>query len=97
MYEIVVFSDGVYDVVSLRPLNLELPLRYGNAGKMSLVLAPERTRRKDPLDHFNIYNGGWNISNPHYIAVSFLLSHSPLEFPCSCSFCVFLYGNVDFI
>ncbi|KAK2450613.1 transmembrane protein [Trifolium repens] len=34
----------------------------------SLILAQERTTRKDPLDHFNIYNGGWNISNQHYIA-----------------------------
>ncbi|KAK4265297.1 hypothetical protein QN277_026366 [Acacia crassicarpa] len=34
----------------------------------SLVLAEDRTRRKDPLDHFNRYTGGWNISNEHYIA-----------------------------
>ncbi|XP_028753997.1 uncharacterized protein LOC114713498 [Neltuma alba] len=66
--------DGVDDVVSLRPYNVELPwdtrrpLADETAAKRSLVLAQERTRRKDPLDHFNLYNGGWNISNPHYYA-----------------------------
>ncbi|PON77839.1 plasma membrane fusion protein [Trema orientale] len=34
----------------------------------SLILAEERTRRKDPLDGFTRYNGGWNISNSHYWA-----------------------------
>lgn len=34
----------------------------------SLILAQHRTTRKDPLDHFNRYTGGWNISNRHYIA-----------------------------
>ncbi|XP_052178286.1 uncharacterized protein LOC127792034 [Diospyros lotus] len=34
----------------------------------SLVLAAERTRRKDPLDGFKKYTGGWNISERHYWA-----------------------------
>ncbi|KAL9314445.1 hypothetical protein ACSQ67_019897 [Phaseolus vulgaris] len=34
----------------------------------SLILAQRRTTRKDPLDDFNRYTGGWNISNRHYIA-----------------------------
>ncbi|KAK9947446.1 hypothetical protein M0R45_003071 [Rubus argutus] len=34
----------------------------------SLILAKERTRRKDPLDDFHKYTGGWNISNDHYWA-----------------------------
>lgn len=34
----------------------------------SLILAQRRTTRKDPLDNFNRYTGGWNISNRHYIA-----------------------------
>ncbi|XP_057514621.1 uncharacterized protein LOC130796310 [Actinidia eriantha] len=34
----------------------------------SLVLAAERTRRKDPLDDFKYYTGGWNISDDHYIS-----------------------------
>ena len=36
----------------------------------SVVLAAERTRRKDPLDGFKRYTGGWNISEHHYWAVS---------------------------
>ncbi|XP_062078237.1 uncharacterized protein LOC133782843 [Humulus lupulus] len=34
----------------------------------SLLLAEDRTRRKDPLDGLTRYNGGWNISNSHYWA-----------------------------
>lgn len=35
-----------------------------------LPLAAERTRRKDPLNSFNKYIYGWNISDNHYWAVS---------------------------
>lgn len=35
-----------------------------------LILAAKRTHRKDPLDGFNKYSGGWNIRNEHYWAVS---------------------------
>nr|CAD1839492.1 unnamed protein product [Ananas comosus var. bracteatus] len=35
-------------------------------GNGSFVLAAERTRRRDPLDEFKEYTGGWNISNEHY-------------------------------
>ncbi|KAK7304095.1 hypothetical protein RJT34_15138 [Clitoria ternatea] len=38
------------------------------AANTSLILAQQRTTRKDPLDNFNRYTGGWNISNRHYIA-----------------------------
>ncbi|TKY73044.1 Transmembrane protein [Spatholobus suberectus] len=38
------------------------------SGNTSLILAQKRTTRKDPLDSFNRYTGGWNISNRHYIA-----------------------------
>ncbi|KAH7546275.1 hypothetical protein FEM48_Zijuj01G0183000 [Ziziphus jujuba var. spinosa] len=34
----------------------------------SLILAAKRTHRKDPLNNFKYYNGGWNISNNHYWA-----------------------------
>ncbi|KAI3766221.1 hypothetical protein L2E82_16273 [Cichorium intybus] len=38
----------------------------------SLILADERTRRKDPSNDFKYYTGGWNISNEHYVSsVSF--------------------------
>ncbi|CAJ2634611.1 unnamed protein product [Trifolium pratense] len=33
----------------------------------TLVLARERTRRIDIFNHFEYYNGGWNISNHGYI------------------------------
>ncbi|KAF7134645.1 hypothetical protein RHSIM_Rhsim08G0209600 [Rhododendron simsii] len=35
---------------------------------LSITLAAQRTRRKDPLNNFNYYVGGWNISNKHYFA-----------------------------
>nr|XP_043606201.1 uncharacterized protein LOC122578328 [Erigeron canadensis] len=34
----------------------------------SLVLAQKRTTRRDPLDGFKKYRGGWNISERHYWA-----------------------------
>ncbi|KAJ0663755.1 putative transmembrane protein [Helianthus annuus] len=34
----------------------------------SLVLAQERTTRKDPLNKFRKYKGGWNIKERHYWA-----------------------------
>ncbi|XP_021739168.1 uncharacterized protein LOC110705585 [Chenopodium quinoa] len=41
----------------------------GYGGESSLMtLAPRRTHRKDPLDGFKYYNGGWNISDRHYWA-----------------------------
>lgn len=36
----------------------------------SLILAEGRARRRDPLNSFTRYGGGWNISNGHYWAVS---------------------------
>lgn len=38
-------------------------------GNGSFILAAERTRRRDPLDEFEEYAGGWNISNEHYWTV----------------------------
>ncbi|KAH0989514.1 hypothetical protein GBA52_000997 [Prunus armeniaca] len=34
----------------------------------SIVLAAQRTQRKDPLNGFKRYTGGWNISDHHYWA-----------------------------
>ncbi|CAA0829357.1 Unknown protein [Striga hermonthica] len=34
----------------------------------TLVLAARRTNRRDPLNDFHRYRGGWNISNRHYWA-----------------------------
>ncbi|KAI4344218.1 hypothetical protein L6164_011469 [Bauhinia variegata] len=39
-----------------------------SANSSHLLLAENRTRRPDPLDHYNTYTGGWNISSTHYIA-----------------------------
>lgn len=47
-------------------------LADGTGQNSSLLLAEDRTRRKDPLDSFKKYNGGWNITNKHYWAVSSL-------------------------
>ncbi|KAG6490789.1 hypothetical protein ZIOFF_052102 [Zingiber officinale] len=49
----------------------------------SFVLAAQRTHRKDPLDGFSRYTGGWNISELHYWAVS--------------SFTLFLFPPVFFL
>ncbi|XP_051129251.1 uncharacterized protein LOC127250135 isoform X2 [Andrographis paniculata] len=52
-----------------RLLDDQLPLLgQGDSSSDSIVLAPSRTYRKDPLDNFRSYTGGWNISNRHYWA-----------------------------
>lgn len=43
----------------------------------SFLLAAERTERRDPLDNFEDYTGGWNISSRHYWA-SVGFSSAPL-------------------
>ncbi|PWA42395.1 hypothetical protein CTI12_AA545270 [Artemisia annua] len=43
----------------------------------TIVLAEERTRRKDPLNYFKYYHGGWNITDDHYFA-SVAYSAAPL-------------------
>lgn len=46
-------------------------------GDASVALAAQRTFRKDPLNGFQKYTGGWNISNRHYWAVRiFLLQYA---------------------
>ncbi|RRT84833.1 hypothetical protein GW17_00039090 [Ensete ventricosum] len=56
-----------------------LPRRYaaevpptGNltVDNSSFILAADRTHRKDPLNGYKRYTGGWNISEQHYWAVS---------------------------
>ncbi|KAL6223794.1 hypothetical protein ACLB2K_002652 [Fragaria x ananassa] len=41
----------------------------GEGDEEVLLLAKNRTQRRDPLDHWKKYNGGWNITNEHYLAV----------------------------
>ncbi|CAK8568581.1 unnamed protein product [Lathyrus sativus] len=52
-----------YDAIAAEPEPEPQP--YENS---PLPLAAERTRRKDPLDGFNEYTNGWNISDHHYWA-----------------------------
>lgn len=47
----------------------------------SLILAAKRTYRKDPLDGYKRYTGGWNIRNKHYWAVSLSNLPSSLSIP----------------
>lgn len=49
-----------------------------SGGNTSFILAENRTRRIDPTGGFRHYRGGWNISNRHYFAVSFLPPRDPL-------------------
>nr|GMD83972.1 Chaperonin like [Ipomoea batatas] len=49
-------------VLDEEPNDVEPPLNS------SLILAAKRTYRKDPLNDFKRYTGGWNISNRHYWA-----------------------------
>ncbi|KAL9231505.1 hypothetical protein vseg_006728 [Gypsophila vaccaria] len=51
---------------------------YNYGGQSStLVLAPRRTHRKDPLNGFEYYTAGWNITDHHYWA-SVAYSAAPL-------------------
>nr|KYP57354.1 hypothetical protein KK1_003615 [Cajanus cajan] len=67
---------------------------------MSLVLAKERTRRRDFFNHFNLYTGGWNISDSDYItsvlstavpffavAVAWFVVFALFLFICACYCC----------
>ncbi|KAJ3679159.1 hypothetical protein LUZ60_017170 [Juncus effusus] len=50
---------------------LLIPLRrsvISSDKNSSYTLAASRTQRKDPLNSFQIYTGGWNISNENYWA-----------------------------
>ncbi|KAJ7979032.1 Transmembrane protein [Quillaja saponaria] len=65
--------DGV-GIVGKRHYSEEIPwktrrsLADETVANSSLVLAKERTHRRDPFDNFKRYTGGWNISNSHYWA-----------------------------
>ncbi|CAH2060527.1 unnamed protein product [Thlaspi arvense] len=55
-------------IVAEAPLNAPF---YNNPQVIedaSVALAAQRTFRKDPLNGFEKYTGGWNISNQHYWA-----------------------------
>ncbi|XP_022721099.1 uncharacterized protein LOC111278739 [Durio zibethinus] len=56
------------DLPSHGIMGLKEKLDEGRPGNRSFILAEKETYRKDPLDHFNYYTGGWNITNIHYQA-----------------------------
>ncbi|KAM7459539.1 hypothetical protein LguiA_036533 [Lonicera macranthoides] len=62
-------NEGKYDVGSWGIERLRV---YGADGEIvgnsSNVLAAQRTYRRDPLNNFEKYDGGWNISERHYWA-----------------------------
>ncbi|XP_042484416.1 uncharacterized protein LOC122064724 [Macadamia integrifolia] len=65
--------SGVIDEevsVGLIPLGTRRSLIQGNGTTNSsvLILAAQRTYRRDPLSGYKRYTGGWNISNTHYWA-----------------------------
>ncbi|CAN1318569.1 hypothetical protein LINPERPRIM_LOCUS30859 [Linum perenne] len=49
-------------------LSFGIRLNSYEGNSTTLVLAEERTRRKDPLNDFRPYTGGFNISSEHYWA-----------------------------
>ncbi|EAZ24962.1 hypothetical protein OsJ_08742 [Oryza sativa Japonica Group] len=56
-----------YGFVARRSI-AEAPVDVNVTTNSSFVLAQERTYRKDPLNGFRKYTGGWNISEVHYMA-----------------------------
>ncbi|CAN4088559.1 unnamed protein product [Withania somnifera] len=61
-----VVSKPIYGVGS--SVSKRLLKENNGSGNSSLVLASERTHRRDPLEDRSYYTGGWNISNDHYWA-----------------------------
>ncbi|KAI9393622.1 hypothetical protein POPTR_006G258700v4 [Populus trichocarpa] len=80
---------------------VEAPISEPVEDSPVLVLAPKRTYRKDPLNDFKRYTGGWNISDRHYwasvgftaaplfaiAAIWFLVFGLCLLCGCLCHFC----------
>ncbi|KAA8525527.1 hypothetical protein F0562_007382 [Nyssa sinensis] len=59
---------GFVGSLATKRVLVEVPGGNETVVKSSLVLAAKRTYRKDPLDGFERYTGGWNISERHYWA-----------------------------
>ncbi|CAL5020062.1 unnamed protein product [Urochloa decumbens] len=59
-------TDG-FGLVARRSI-AEAPADINITTNSSFVLAADRTHRKDPLNGFRKYPGGWNISEVHYFA-----------------------------
>ncbi|XP_059644979.1 uncharacterized protein LOC132286639 [Cornus florida] len=62
-------DEGDYGAVSWGVRRSVLEANNGMpVNNSSMILAAEKTHRRDPLDNFNYYEGGWNISEEHYIS-----------------------------
>ncbi|KAA8541955.1 hypothetical protein F0562_023107 [Nyssa sinensis] len=62
-------DESDYDVIPWRVMRSVLEVNNGGpVSNTTLILAADRTHRKDPLDNFKYYKGGWNISEEHYIS-----------------------------
>ncbi|WJX95936.1 hypothetical protein P8452_77200 [Trifolium repens] len=85
--------DGV-KIVGDKHINEELSWIWrsvdveGGQANTTLVLARERTRRIDIFNHFECYNGGWNISNPDYILSVVSTSIPFLVVAATCLLCI---------
>ncbi|OMO65270.1 hypothetical protein CCACVL1_21567 [Corchorus capsularis] len=68
-YKSFVFGErGHSEVIPWKKIEKRKLAEGSEGGNSSLILAEKRTYRKDPLNHFKKYTGGWNISNVHYWA-----------------------------
>lgn len=61
-------SSGRGDLGLVRFRRLDAAFSGNLVSNSSFVLASGRTERRDPLNDFKDYTGGWNISNRHYWA-----------------------------
>lgn len=43
-----------------------------STNNQTMILAAERTQRRDPFRNYETYYGGWNLTNKHYWGVSFV-------------------------
>lgn len=69
----------------------EAPADINVTTNSSFVLAADRTYRRDPLNGFRKYPGGWNISELHYFAVSHLFPNCISMFAYICwSYMIFV-------
>nr|XP_043639608.1 uncharacterized protein LOC122610707 [Erigeron canadensis] len=66
--------DDGFHVFSVKSV---LKVGSNSSENLSMVLADKRTRRRDPLNDFKYYIGGWNISDHHYFS-SVSYSATPL-------------------
>ncbi|KAJ9189963.1 hypothetical protein P3X46_001206 [Hevea brasiliensis] len=58
--------EGSVEKSELNLVSWERGRRSVLAENNSMILAAKRTHRRDPLDNFKYYKGGWNIREEHY-------------------------------